>query len=113
VLEQIATSLHAAAVSEQGRQVLADGRFTQAMTLEGFNALAGLAPPSSKRPTKPKPSRGTEEMKQLRAGLVEARKQLRNAERAARDARRLAAQADLAVETATKSVRDAEERLRR
>jgi hypothetical protein len=113
LLEQIATSLHAAAVSEQGREVLAAGRFTQAMTLEGFNALAGLAPPPSKRSTKPKPSRTTEEMKRLRAELAEARSQLRHAERAAHDARRLAAQADVEVEAATKAVREAEERLRR
>jgi len=44
VLEQIGVSLHAAAVSEGGRELLAAGRFTQPLTLEGFEAIAGLAP---------------------------------------------------------------------
>jgi hypothetical protein len=111
VLEQIAASLHAAAVSEQGRHVLAAGRFTQGMTLEGFDALAGLAPPPSKRAAKPKPSRSNEEMKQLRAELSAARKRLRDAERAAHDAHRRAEEADTEVEAAAEAVRDAERRL--
>jgi hypothetical protein len=113
ILEQIATSLHAAAVSEHGRELLAAGRLTEALTLEGFNALAGLAPPRSKRAGKPKPSRSTEEMKELRAELAEARKRLREAEKTAHEAHKLAAQADTEVEAAAAAVRKAEERLRR
>lgn len=112
VLEQIAASLHAAAVSEAGREVLAAGRFTQPLTLEGFNALAGLAPPPSKRTAKPKPSRSSEELKQARADLSDARKRLRDAERTAHEARRLAAQAEINVEEAAEAVRKAEQRLR-
>ena len=113
VLEQIAASLHAAAVSEQGRELLAAGRFTQPLTVEGFDALAGLAPPPSKRATKPKPSRSSDELKQARAELAEARKRLREAERTAHEARKLAAQADVNVEEAAHAVRKAEQRLRR
>ena len=112
VLEQIAASLHAGAVSEQGREVLAAGRFTEALTLEGFNAVAGLAPPPSKRAAKPKPSRSTDEMKQARADLTAARKRLREAERTAHEARRLTARADAEVEEAAAALRKAEERLR-
>ena len=112
VLEQIAASLHAAAVSEVGREVLAAGRFTQPLTLEGFDALAGLAPPPSKRAPKPKPSRSTEELKEARAALAEARKRLREAERTAHEAHKLAAQADVNVEDAAEAVRKAEQRLR-
>ena len=111
VLDQIAASLHAAAVSEQGRQLLAAGRFTQPLTLEGFDALVGLAPPPSKRAAKPKPSRSSEELKQARAELAEARKRLREAERTAHEARKLAAQADINVEEAAEAVQKAEQRL--
>lgn len=111
-LEQVAASLHAGAVSERGREVLAAGRFTEALTLEGFNALAGLAPPRSRRAPKPKPSRSTDELKEARAELAAARKHLRDAERTAHEARRLAAQADADVGEAAAAVRKAEERLR-
>ena len=112
VLEQIAASLHAAAVSEVGREVLAAGRFTQPLSLEGFNALAGLAPPPSRRAPKPKPSRSTEELKEARAALAEARKRLREAERTAHEAHKLAAQAEINLDDAAAAVRKAEERLR-
>ena len=112
VLEQIGASLHAAAVSEQGRELLAAGQFTQPLTLEGFDALSGLAPPPSKRTAKAKPSRSSEEVKQARAELAEARKRLREAERTAHEARKLSAQADVNVEEAAEAVRKAEQRLR-
>ena len=111
VLEQIASSLHAAAVSKHGREVLAAGRFTQALTLEGFDALAGLAPPPSKRSAKPAPSRSTEELKRARAELADAKKRLREAERTAHEAHKLAAQADVNVEDAAEAVRQAEKKL--
>ena len=113
VLEQIGTSLHAAAVSEAGRELLAAGRFTQPLTLEGFEAVAGLAPPPSKRAPKPKPARSTDELKQLRAELSAARKRLRDAERTAHEAHKLAAQADANVDDAAEAVREAERRLDR
>ena len=112
VLEQIGASLHAAAVSEHGREALAAGRFTQPLTLDGFDAVAGLAPPPSKRAAKAKPSRSTEELKQARAELSDARKRLRGAQRTAHEAHKLAAQADVNVEEALEAVRKAEERLR-
>jgi hypothetical protein len=113
VLEQIGASLHAAAVSEAGRELLAAGRFTQPLTLEGFEAVAGLAPPPSKRAPKPKPARSTDELKQLRAELSAARKRLRDAERTAHEAHKLAAQADANVDDAAEAVREAERRLDR
>lgn len=112
VLEQIAASLHAAAVSEHGRELLAAGQFTEPLTLEGFDAVAGLAPPPSKRAAKQKPSRSSEELKQARAELADARKRLRDAERTAHEAHKLAAQADVNVEDAAEAVRKAEQRLR-
>jgi hypothetical protein len=113
ILEQVAASLHAAAVSEGGRQLLAAGRFTQPLTLEGFDAVAGLAPPPSKRAPKAKPARSSDELKRLRAELAAARKRLREAERTAHEAHRLAAQAEVNVAEAAEAVRQAEQRLRR
>jgi hypothetical protein len=112
MLEQISASLHAAAVSEEGRELLAAGRFTQPLTLEGFDAIAGLAPPPPKRQAKPKPSRTADQLKQARAELSDARKRLREAERTAHEARKLVAQADANVEEAAEAVRKAEQRLR-
>jgi hypothetical protein len=112
ILEQIAASLHAAAVSEHGRELLAAGQFTEPITLEGFDAVAGLAPPPSKRPAKPKPSRDADELKQARAELSEAKKRLRTAERTAYEAHRLAVHADSEVEAAAEAVQKAEKRLR-
>jgi hypothetical protein len=110
VLEQIAASLHAAAVSEGGRELLAAGRFTEPLTLEGFDALAGLAPPAPKRTAKP--ARDPEKLKRARAELAEARKRLQEAERTAYEAHRLAVQADSDVEAAAEVVREAERKLR-
>ena len=99
-------------MSEHGREVLAAGRFTQPLTLEGFDAIAGLAPLPSKRAAKPKPSRSAEELKQARAELAEAKKRLREAELTAHEAHKLAAQAEVNVEDAAEAVRKAEQRLR-
>jgi len=51
-IDQVTQSLRAAAVSEEGRQLLAQGRFEKSLTeAAGFNALAAIAPkgPSRKR----------------------------------------------------------------
>jgi hypothetical protein len=113
VLEQIRTSLHSAAVSEGGRELLAAGRFAEPLTLEGFEAVAGLAPPPSRRAPKPKPARSSDELKKLRAELSAARKRLRDAERTAHEAHKLAAQADADVDDAAEAARQAERRLER
>jgi hypothetical protein len=112
VLEQISASLHAAAVSDKGREILAAGQFTEPLELAGFDAVAGLAPPPPKQPAKPKPSRSAEELKHVRAELAGARKRLREAERTAYEARKLTAQADADVAEATEAVQNAERRLR-
>ena len=112
VVEQISASLHAAAVSDKGREILAAGQFTEPLELAGFDAVAGLAPPPSRRPAKPKPSRSAEELKHARAELAGARKRLREAERTAYEARKLVAQADADVAEAAEAVRNAERRLR-
>jgi hypothetical protein len=112
VLEQISASLHAAAVSDKGREILAAGQFTQPLELAGFDAVAGLAPPPPKQPAKPKPSRSAEELKHARAELAGARKRFREAERTAHEARKLVAQADADVAEAAEAVRNAERRLR-
>jgi len=105
VLKQVADSLRAAAVSEEGRELLARGRFTQALESAGFDVPSALAPaaPARRRPAK---QADPDKQRKAKAELADAKAQLRAAERAAR-----AAEAE--VETARRRVAAAEARLRR
>ena len=90
VLKQIADTLRAAAVSEEGREQLVRGRFVTPLESEGFGVLSGLAPttpPSTKRPTKGDQNptqRGARRAAQ--EALREARGRLRDLDRLARAA---------------------------
>lgn len=98
VLNQISQSLSIGAISPQGRDLLARGRFSEPLQAEGFGLvsdLAGANPPPVRRPSKP--SAKEQERRQLSQALREAKAELRAAERAAADAKanaeRLAAEA--------------------
>jgi hypothetical protein len=87
---KVNAALRAAAVTEQGRELLALGRFVDLPTASGFEAYEGLELP--KRPkmqaaAKPaaRPRRDSPELKDAKAALREAEKKLRAA-RAAADA---------------------------
>lgn len=82
VLQQIASTLRNAAVSEEGRELLARGRFVAPLESEGFGALAGLAPEVAVAPPPPRKSASAEAKQKLR----EAKQRLRELERAAREA---------------------------
>jgi len=123
-LSQIGESLRAAAVSEQGREILARGRFVQPLGAQGFDVIGELAPAGGAPVRAPKLS-GREEQKQAREALKEARERLREAERTARDAEReanrltreagraqqQAEDARAEVEAAERLVAEAEQRL--
>jgi hypothetical protein len=102
--EQVSETLRAASVSEEGRELLARGRFDKPLEeSSGFDTLAALAP--AKPPKRPKPAHRDDKRAQLRAELREAEqkaKRLRqDAERAeahAREARALADAAERRVE---------------
>jgi hypothetical protein len=72
-LAQVTESLRAAAVSADGRQLLATGRFVTAYEGGvGFEALAELAPATTKKPSRPKP-RDPEKIREAQAALRSAK----------------------------------------
>jgi hypothetical protein len=88
VLSQIDETLRAAAISEDGRERLARGRFTAPLVPEGFEALAGLVPDTpSPRREREAPSAGDEKRR-----LREAQKRVRELDAAAREAEQRAEQ---------------------
>jgi hypothetical protein len=108
VLSQVNESLRAAAISEEGRELLARGRFVEPLQSTGFDAFAGIDVPARSAKAKPRPAakkRNAEELREAAATLRELEQRHRAAERAAKKAQ---AEADaLAAEVA-----DAERRLR-
>jgi hypothetical protein len=81
VLSQIDETLRAAAISEEGRERLARGRFTAPLVPEGFEAVAGLVPdvPLPRRALRP--SAADEKRRRH-----EAQKRVQELEAAAREA---------------------------
>jgi hypothetical protein len=87
-LAQINESLRAAAVTEEGREVLARGRFVEPLRASGFDAFAGIdvpkrAPKRQAAKPKPKPKidprrrRLEQELRRLREQVDAVEKQLR------------------------------------
>jgi hypothetical protein len=84
MLDRIVSTLRAAAVTEEGRELLARGRLTDELTTTGFDLAAGLTP---KGPT-PRAKRTKDDVAAARAALDEAKARQRDAEGRARDAER-------------------------
>jgi hypothetical protein len=90
-LTQVEESLRAAAITEEGRELLARGRFTEPLRASGFDAYAGIDVPKrapTKKPTakpapKPKPDPRIRELER------ELREAERNAERLRAELRKL------------------------
>ena len=90
ILDQVSETLRAAAVSEQGRAVLARGQLIRPMAGEGFEPLSTLKiPPRAAQPKQPEQSA----VRAARSALNEARKAQRAAEQAQQQAEREANQA--------------------
>lgn len=106
VLGQIRESLEAAAVSDDGRALLARGRFTAPISRHGFDLVsdlaAGLPAPSRQRAPR------DDAAKQARESLREAKTRLREAEREARKAWQIADRTRAAAEAATRAAERAE-----
>jgi hypothetical protein len=105
LLQQISSTLRTAAVSEQGRELLARGRFVAPLESEGFSALAGLAPDVPVAPAPRKQSGAAEAKKKLR----EAKQRLRELERVAREAQERAAKLAKQAEAAEREAAEARE----
>jgi hypothetical protein len=103
-LDRVMATLQAAAVSDEGRELLALGRLSADLEASGFDLLAPMAAsaPRRKRPApRPaaKPKADRRRMEQARARVREAEQHLRAAERDAEKARRK-------LERAEKELRD-------
>ena len=113
VLSQVNEGLRAAAISEEGRELLARGRFTEPPTTSGFEALAGIDVPQRPAPrAAAKAPRKTEERRQAAAELRELEHRRREAEREAEQAEKQARSARAAADALAEDVAAAERRLR-
>ena len=114
-LSRITGTLQAAAISDEGRELLARGRLTGDLEATGFDLLAPLAGGTRKRkraaPKKPAPRKPQAERKRLeqaRGRLREAQAAAKAAETKLRAAERDAAKARGDLEQAEKQLRDLE-----
>jgi uncharacterized protein YbjQ (UPF0145 family) len=111
---QVNETLRAAAVTEEGRELLARGRFVQPLRASGFEAYAGLelpAPEPQRRASAPKKQR-VDERRRAAAELRELQQRLRAAEREAEQAEKQARTARAAADDLAEEVAAAERRLR-
>lgn len=107
-LTQVNETLRAAAVTEEGRELLARGRFVEPLQSSGFEAYAGIDLPAPKaRASAPKKRpAASAERRQAAAELRELEQQLRAAERDVAKAEKRAAELRANVEAAEKRLRD-------
>jgi len=114
-LSQIGSTLRTAAVSEEGRELLARGRFTTALESEGFDVFGLLPTPPARTTKRAAPAaekrKANEELKQAKARLRELEQQMREAERDAARLKNDWQKAERAVESARVAVTKAEEAL--
>ena len=110
-LRKLESTLRAAAIDPEARELLERGRLTKELTASGFG-LAGMPAPSKRRraPAKsPKPDQAAErrkrELAEARAALQEAQKQARTAEREAEKARKAVSKAEEQVRSLQRSNR--------
>jgi hypothetical protein len=83
-LAQISGTLRAAAVSEEGRELLARGRFAVPLEAEGFDVFGALPPSSATRPRKRATAqKASDELRKARARVRELEREVRDAERRA------------------------------
>ena len=83
MLDRVASTLRAAAITEEGRELLARGRLTDELSTTGFDLAAGLTP---KGP--PPRKRERSDVGAARAALDEAKARQREVDRRSRDAQK-------------------------
>jgi hypothetical protein len=90
-LTQVEESLRAAAITEEGRELLARGRFTEPLRASGFDAYAGIDVPKRAPTKKPKAKPAPKPKPDPRIGELERelREAERNAERLRAELRKL------------------------
>ena len=122
VLSQISGTLRSAAVSEEGRELLARGRFTTPLEAEGFDVLGALPasrPPHEKKATRARTQKANEALREARARLRELERAVRDAERRVeelksewKESEREAESARVALAAAERELKKAQRRAR-
>jgi hypothetical protein len=113
VLDQVDQTLRAAAVLDEGRELLAAGRLVRELEAGGFELLAGVEPRkgerAAERPAKRQEriGRARDDVKQARSRARDAADALRRAEREAKAARRALDAAEAAVDEARREADEA------
>jgi broad specificity phosphatase PhoE len=110
-LERVASTLRAAAVAPETRELLTSGRLSEELQSAGFGAFEGMSVPAQPRP-RPSPRkkaparpsaaerRGQERLAKLRERLTKLRQEATDAEREAKKARVAADRANARFERA-------------
>ena len=114
-LERVSRTLRAAAVTDEGRELLARGRFTSDLALQGFEAVAelGVTPSPSKRTPAAKAKRSKrDDVAEARAALAAAREQVKEPRRRLRELEQEAVRVRRELERAESAVEAAEARFR-
>lgn len=110
MLAQINETLRAAAVSEEGRELLARGRFVAPLEPEGFDVFGALPKPAAGSPRKPaRPTRSNHDLKQARARVRELERAVREAERTAAKLKEAWEKGETAAESARAALEAAQQ----
>jgi hypothetical protein len=109
VLDQVDATLRAAAVGDEGRELLDRGRFVRELEAGGFELLAGLGPAGGgARASGPaRAPAGKQSLERARGDAKDARTRAREAAGALRDAEREAAKARKALDAAERAADEA------
>jgi hypothetical protein len=110
LVERVLATLRAAAVTDEGRELLARGAFSEELSATGFGFTGDVptAPPASRRRADTQRRDRRERVAAARSALQHARVRLREAERTQRAAEREEAAAERALEKASERLRAAE-----
>jgi hypothetical protein len=108
MLDQVDQTLRAAAVLDEGRELLAGGRLVRELEAGGFELLAGVTPRSDRAGTaSPLTARRKQRLEQARGDVKEARSRAREASEALRRAEREATKVRRALDAAEAATKEA------
>jgi hypothetical protein len=114
LVDRVLATLRAAAVSEEGRELLARGRLTEELETTGFELAASLVPERKASPAKrPELEAARTELERARKREREATRRLQAAERRAEEAQAKLGEAREEAEEASNAVAAAEAALER
>jgi hypothetical protein len=114
MVERVLATLRAAAVTEEGRELLARGHLTEELETTGFELAASLVPKRKAAPAKrPDLAAARAELEQATKREREATRRLHTAERRAEEAQAKVTEARREAEEASKAVAAAEAALER